>query len=377
MDQRASHFPIGEHLESTNANSEAIVATAERVSTEQRKGSRASLFRRSDRVNSLLGVQIVGSGAYVPDIVVTNAQLESEYGFESGWIEQRTGILERRHAPEGQATSHLCTEAARRAIQAAAVAPADIDLLVVGTFTPDFQCPSTACLVQEQLGLDAPAFDVQAACSGFVYALATAAQYVATGNSNLALVIGGDVNTRIVNPADQRTAPLFGDGAGAVLVARGGPHQGLLCYQMGSDGSGGPMLGRMCGGTMHPSTESNVESGEHFLHMDGRNVFKWAVQALTETISLMFERTGLCVDDVSLFLLHQANIRIINYAMDQLGIPEHKVVNNLQLYGNTSAASIPLALDEAHRAGRIQPGDTLLMSGFGAGLTWGTGLFRW
>ncbi|MDA1017969.1 MAG: ketoacyl-ACP synthase III [Planctomycetota bacterium] len=377
MDQRASHYPIGEQLESTNANSEAIVAAAERVLNDDRKGSKKSLFRRSDRVNSLMGVQIIGSGIYVPDLVVTNAQLESEYGFEPGWIEQRTGILERRYAAEGQATSHLCSEAARRVIAAADVDPQDIDLLVVGTFTPDFQCPSTACLVQEHLGLDSPAFDLQAACSGFVYALTTAAQYVATGNSNLALVIGGDVNTRIVDPTDQRTAPLFGDGAGAVLVTRGGPEQGLMCYQMGSDGSGGPMLGRMCGGTMHPSTDANLQSGGHYLHMDGRNVFKWAVQALTETIRLMLDRTGLGVDDVSLYLLHQANIRIINYAIEQLGIPEHKVVNNLQSYGNTSAASIPLALDEAHRAGRIQAGDILLMSGFGAGLTWGTGLFRW
>lgn len=353
------------------------MAAAERVLNDDRKGSKKSLFRRSDRVNSLMGVQIIGSGIYVPDLVVTNAQLESEYGFEPGWIEQRTGILERRYAAEGQATSHLCSEAARRVIAAADVDPQDIDLLVVGTFTPDFQCPSTACLVQEHLGLDSPAFDLQAACSGFVYALTTAAQYVATGNSNLALVIGGDVNTRIVDPTDQRTAPLFGDGAGAVLVTRGGPEQGLMCYQMGSDGSGGPMLGRMCGGTMHPSTDANLQSGGHYLHMDGRNVFKWAVQALTETIRLMLDRTGLGVDDVSLYLLHQANIRIINYAIEQLGIPEHKVVNNLQSYGNTSAASIPLALDEAHRAGRIQAGDILLMSGFGAGLTWGTGLFRW
>lgn len=376
MDQRAPHYPVGEQLEQTNANPESIVATAERVVPTDRKGSK-KLFRRSNRVNSLMGIQIVGCGSSVPDKVVTNQELETEYGFEPGWIEQRTGILERRYAPPEQATSHLCIEAARKAIRAARVNSEDIDLLVVGTFTPDYQCPSTACLVQEALGLDAPAFDLQAACSGFLYSLVTAAQYVATGNANLALVIGGDVNSRIVNPNDQRTAPLFGDAAGAVLITRGEPHQGLICYQAGSDGSGGHLLGRECGGTMKPTSADNAGDIGHYLHMDGRNVFKWAVQALTETIDLMLERTGMGVQDVSLYLLHQANIRIINYAVEQLGIPADRVVNNLQRYGNTSAASVPLAMDEAFREGRINRGDTLLLSGFGAGLTWGTGLFRW
>ena len=308
---------------------------------------------------------------------MTNDELEGQYGFEPGWIEQRTGILERRHAPVEMATSDLCVEAARRAIEAGGVSSADIDLVVVGTFTPDHACPSTACLVQDRLGLDAAAFDLQAACSGFVYALSTAAQYVATGNSDMALVIGADVNSRIVDPFDQRTAPLFGDGAGAVIVKRGEPHQGLLCYQLGADGSGGPLLQCPSSGTRSPVSESSVEAGQQYLQMDGRNVFKWAVQALTETCDLMFSRTGLSSHDVSLFLLHQANIRIINYAMEQLGVPTEKVVNNLQRFGNTSAASIPLAIDEAVRSNRLQRGDTVLMSGFGAGLTWGTGLFRW
>jgi 3-oxoacyl-[acyl-carrier-protein] synthase-3 len=249
--------------------------------------------------------------------------------------------------------------------------------VIVGTFTPDFNCPSTACLVQNELGLDAPAVDMQAACSGFMYALVTAAQYVATGNSKLALVIGGDTNSRIVNPQDQRIGPLFGDGAGAVLLSKGEPHQGLICYQMGADGSGGPMLEMPAGGTRNPICPGDIESGRQFLQMDGRNVFKWAVRALTDTIELMLEKTGMSPHDVSLYLVHQANIRIINYAMEQLGIPPQKVHNNLQRYGNTSAASIPLALDEAFQEGRINRGDTLLLSGFGAGLTWGTGLFRW
>jgi 3-oxoacyl-[acyl-carrier-protein] synthase III len=337
----------------------------------------ANVFEPGKRTHSLLGVQVLGTGSYVPEVIVTNAQLEARYGFEPGWVEQRTGIRERRHVPDGMSTKGLCVEAARAVARNCRVDLADVDLLVVGTFTPDYQCPSTACLVQSELNLDCPAFDVQAACSGFMYALVTAAQYVATGNSDLALVIGGDCNSRIVDPTDQRTAPLFGDAAGAVLLARGEPHQGLLCYQLGSDGSGAPMLYRPTGGTHAPSTAENLAAGDNYLQMDGRSVFKWAVRALTDTIELVLRRTGTTVHDVDLFVVHQANVRIINYAMEQLGIPEEKVFNNLESFGNTSAASIPLAMDQAYRAGRINRGDTLLLSGFGAGLTWGTGLYRW
>ncbi len=329
------------------------------------------------RTRSLTGVQILATGSYVPDRVVSNGDLQEIYGCDSGWIEQRTGILRRRYAGEHQATSDLCIEAARRAIRAGNVDPRMIDLVVVGTFSPDFHCPSTANIVQEALGLDAPAMDVQAACSGFIYALTTAAQFVATGNSRMALVIGGDVNSRIVNPLDQKVAPLFGDGAGAVLLTRGDAHQGMLCYQMGSDGSGGSLLDRKSGGTKSPITAAAIDAGDHFLQMDGRSVFKWAVRAVTETIELVLRKSGMSVHDVSLYVLHQANIRIINYAMEQLGIPQSKVFNNLQEYGNTSAGSIPIALDEAFRQGRVHRGDTILMSGFGAGLTWGTTLFRW
>lgn len=333
--------------------------------------------RWSQRTQSLLGVQIVGTGSYVPETVVTNADLQQSHGFDPAWIEQRTGILARRYAAPQQATSDLCVEAARRAMRAARVSPRDIDLVVVGTFTPDYHCPTTANLVQEALRIDAPAMDVQAACSGFVYALTTAAQFVATGNSRLALVVGGDVNSRIVNPLDQKIAPLFGDGAGAVLLARGNSHQGLICYQLGSDGGGGSLLGRHSGGTKNPLTSAELDAGSHYLKMDGKSVFKWAVRALTESIDLVLHQSGLSVDDVSLYVLHQANIRIINNAMEQLGIPTNRVYNNLQNYGNTSGGSIPIALDEAVQQGRLSRGDTLLMSGFGAGLTWGTSLFRW
>ena len=337
--------------------------------------SRSTLF--SQRTQTLLGVQVVGSGSYVPDNVVTNADLADQIGADSAWIEKRSGIRERRHVVAGQATSDLACEAARRAFKNSGVDPSEVDLLVVGTFTPDFQCPSAACLVQDKLGLDVPAFDVSAACSGFLYALVTAAQYVATGNSQMALVIGADTNSRIVDPGDKKTFPLFGDGAGAVLIAKGDAHQGLLCYQMGSDGSGGPLLARPAGGSLRPNDVASLEAGDQYLQMDGRNVFKWAVRVVADTIGLVVGKSGLTVDDVGLFVLHQANERILNHAVESLGIPPEKVYNNLQRYGNTSGASVPLALDEALQEGRIVRGDVVCLCGFGAGLTWGTGLFRW
>jgi 3-oxoacyl-[acyl-carrier-protein] synthase-3 len=331
----------------------------------------------SRRTRSLLGVQIVATGSYVPDNIVTNADLKARYGYDPEWIEQRTGILARRHVVDGQATSDLCIEAARRAMRDAQVTARDIDLVVVGTFTPDFQCPTTANLVQDALGIDAPAMDVHAACSGFVYALSTAAQFVATGNSKMALVIGGDCNSRIVNPLDLKIAPLFGDGAGAVLLTKGDAHQGLMCYQLGSDGGGGSMLDRPAGGSRNPTTHEDLDAGRQFLQMDGRSVFKWAVRAVTDSVELVLQKSGMSVRDVALYVMHQANIRIINNVAEQLAIPPEKLFNNLQEYGNTSGGSIPIALDEAIRSGRLERGETLLMSGFGGGLTWGTCLFRW
>ena len=319
----------------------------------------------------------MGTGAYVPENVVTNEDLRRANGFDPDWIEQRSGIVERRHAPAGMATSDMCVEAGSRALRASGLRPQDIDLLVVGTFTPDHLCPSTACLVQHRLGLDAPAFDLSAACSGFMYALSTAAQFVFSGNARTAMVIGADCNSRFVKPSDQRSFPLFGDGAGAVIVARGEPHQGLVCYQLGADGGGGPMLVIPSCGARQPASSETVEAGGQYIQMDGRGVFKWAVRALADTIELVLERTGLSVHDVSLYLLHQANIRIIDAATQQLGIPPEKVFNNIRKYGNTSGGSIPIAMDEAFRAGRIERGDTLVLCGFGGGLTWGTAVFRW
>ena len=336
---------------------------------------RTTLFSR--RTQTLLGVRIAGTGSYVPEQVVTNHDLAERHGCDPEWIVQRSGVQERRHAAPDQATSDLAAEAGYRAIRDAGIDPSEVDLLVVGTFTPDHFAPSTACLVQDKLQLDVPAFDVSAACSGFMYALTTAAQYVRTGNAQNALVIGADTNSRIVDPSDQKTYPLFGDGAGAVLLTAGDAHQGLMCYQMGADGSGGPLLETPAGGSRRGLTPDALSCGDQYLQMDGRSVFKWAVRLVADTIDLVLANSGLTADDISLLVLHQANIRIIDAAMKHLGIPPEKVFTNLDRYGNTSGASVPLALDEAVRGGRIHPGDVVLMSGFGAGLTWGTGLFRW
>src|SRR6201988_821442 len=220
------------------------------------------------RCRRLTGVRIVGTGSYVPDAVITNDHLHLKLGFDSDWIVKRTGILERRHVLSHQATSDLCYEAAKRCIDAAGVKTSDIDLLLLATFTPDMSFPSTACLVQDQLKLNCPAFDMQAACAGFMYALITGAAYVSSGASDLALIIGGDCNSRIVNPDDIKTYPLFGDGAGAVLLTRGRLDQGLLSYSMGADGAGGDLLSRPACGSRLPPTAELLDKGMHFMHMD-------------------------------------------------------------------------------------------------------------
>jgi 3-oxoacyl-[acyl-carrier-protein] synthase-3 len=328
------------------------------------------------RLGSLLGVQVLGVGSSVPDNLVKNEDLAA-LGYDADWIVQRTGILQRRHAPPDVATSDLAVEAARRCIDHAGVKPQDIDLVLLGTFTPDMPLPATASLVQHRLGLSAPAMDLQAACSSFVFALITGMQYVATGSSQLALVIGADCNSRVVNPEDKRTFPLFGDAAGAVLLAKGSPEQGLVRYALGSDGSGADLLCRRMGGSRLPFSAEPNSDGLHFLKMEGRPIFKWAIRVLAQTITEVLQSVELTLDDVDLLIFHQANMRIINSAVNAVGIDPNKVFNNLDRYGNTSSASVPLALDEAFRQGRIRRGDLILFSGFGAGLAWGTVLMRW
>jgi 3-oxoacyl-[acyl-carrier-protein] synthase-3 len=324
-----------------------------------------------------MGVRVVGTGSYVPDSVISNDHLHQRFGHDSDWIVRRTGILERRHVLPHQATSDLCLEAARRCLDQAGAKPGDVDLLLLATFTPDMPFPATACLVQDRLKLNCGAVDLQAACAGFMYALITGAAYVVSGASDLCLVIGGDANSRVVNPYDFKTYPLFGDGAGAVLLARGRPDQGLLSYSLGADGGGGDLLSRPACGSRLPPTPEILTRGLHFMHMDGRAVFRWAVAILCDTIQDVLQASGLQPNDIDVYFPHQANIRIINAAIDVLHIPRSKVFNNLERYGNTSAGSIPLALDEAIAEGRLHPGNLIIMSGFGSGLAWGTAVMRW
>ena len=346
------------------------------MASETVPSSEIDLQPKPSRLGRLMGVQVVGIGSSAPPRSIRNEDLAA-LGYDADWIVQRTGILERRHAEPDMATSDLAVDAARRCIVDAGVDPSEIDLVLLGTLTPDMPLPATASLVQDRLDLVAPAMDIQAACSSFVFAMITGMQFVAGGTNRLVLVIGADCNSRVVNPADEHTYPLFGDAAGAVLLAPGTNKQGLLSYAVGSDGAGAHALCRPMGGSRLPFSKAGENDGRHFLHMEGRLIFKWAIRVLRETIFEVLRNAEMTLDDVDLVVFHQANLRIINSAVKDLDIDPAKVFNNLERYGNTSSASIPLALDEAFREGRIHAGSHILFSGFGAGLAWGTVLMRW
>lgn len=333
------------------------------------------LAQRS-RKGVLTGVQVLGLGSYLPEKRVRNEDLV-ELGCDPEWIVQRTGILERRHAPPGIATSDLAIEASRRCLCNARVDPKDVDLVLLGTYTPDMTMPATASLVQEKLGLCAPAMDIQAACTSFMFALITGMQYVATGCAKHPLVIGADCNSRVCNPNDPKTYPIFGDGAGAVVLGQGDSSQGLIAFSCGSDGAGFDLLYRAMGGSRCLANPGEPLNSDQYLVMEGRPVFKWAIRMLNQTVHDVLEMADLTLAEIKLVIFHQANMRIIKAAMETIGIPEEKVYNNLERYGNTSAGSIPICLDEAVRLGRIERGDLVLLSGFGGGLSWATGILRW
>jgi len=324
----------------------------------------------------LTGVQILACGAYAPPQIVTNADLGA-LGYDPDWIVQRTGILARRRAADGVAASDLAYEASTRCLAAVAVDPAEIDLIVVATMTPDSPIPSTACQLQRRLGSRAAAVDIGAACAGFMYALVIGAQFIKTATARRVLVVGSDVMTRTIDPSDKKTFPLFGDGAGAVLLGPGSDEQGLLAYSLGADGRGTELLSIPGGGSREPLTCESIAAGRQFIQMDGRAVFKWAVNLLVDSVRSVIAGAGLTTDDLALVILHQANRRILDAAAETLGIAPQKMVINLDRYGNTSAGSIPLALDEVLACGRLRRGDAVLLSGFGAGLSWGTAVLRW
>ena len=335
---------------------------------------------RPSRYGAATGFTLVGVAGYAPDEVVTNADL-ARLGCDADWILERTGIRERRHAPADMATSDMAIAAGRELFRRTGRPAGEVDLLVLGTFTPDMSIPSTACIVQEGLGLDAPAMDVTAACAGFAYALATAAQFLACGSSRLALVIGADTNSRVVDPDDLKTWPLFGDGAGAVLLERvaypaEGAGRGLLSFALGSDGRGADLLVCPMSGTRQPVSAEGLARREQYMRMEGRTVFKWAVRHVTENVAEVVRRAGLELADIDCFVLHQANMRIIEAVREALGLPADRFVVNIDRYGNTSSGSIPLAMDEAWSEGRVGPGSTIVICGFGGGLAWGTAVWR-
>lgn len=323
---------------------------------------------------------IVGWGYEVPAKVITNHDLEQIVETSDEWIRSRTGIEERHVAADPkETTSSLAVVAARRALEVADVPPSKIDLIICSTTTPEYSFPATACLVQNALGAtNAGAFDLSAACSGFVYGLSMARGHILAGDAEYVLVIGAETLSRIVDWTDRETCVLFGDGAGAVLVAASEVPGGILATELGSDGSGGDALILPGGGSALPTSLETVSSGQHYIKMDGKAVFRFATRVMATATRRVLERAGYTPADVDLVVPHQANLRIIqNSVLNQLKIPEEKVFVNLQKYGNTSTASIPIALCEAIEAGRLKPGYKVVFVGFGAGLTWAACAIDW
>jgi 3-oxoacyl-[acyl-carrier-protein] synthase III len=316
-------------------------------------------------------VTITGLGAYAPERVITNDELAKMVDTSDEWIVERTGIHERRIAAESQALSDLSLPAARQALEQAGSDGSDVDLLIVATVTPDMMFPSTSAILADRLGAkDAAAYDLSAGCTGFMYAIVQAYGMVAAGLARRALVVGGDVLSRILDWSDRSTVVLFGDGAGAVVLEPS-EEAGFLAFELGADGAGGEHL------LLPGSGSRRFEDPDRLVKMNGREVFKFATRVLVDSANAVLERTGTEIGDVDVYVPHQANVRIIDHATKKLGVPSERVVINVDRYGNTSSGSIPLALAEAQEDGRLQPGSLLLMTGMGAGLTWGSALMRW
>ncbi len=325
---------------------------------------------------------IVGWGKYVPERVVTNDELARTVDTTDEWIRTRTGIEERRIAGEGETTSSMATQAAWRALEVAGLSPAQVDLIIVATATPDYALPATACLVQDSLGAgNAAAFDLSAGCTGFIYALGVAVDMVAARRgpreTPTALVIGAETLSRFIDWDDRATCVLFGDGAGAVVVQANGLPGGVLSTFLGADGSGGDLLYVPAGGSQKPASHRTVSERLHYVRMRGREVFRFAARAMPDAARRALEQAGLAGADVALVIPHQANQRILEAAARMLDLPAEKIYSNLRRYGNTSAASIPIAICEAVEEGLIQRDDLVVCVGFGAGLTWGATALRW
>ena len=316
-------------------------------------------------------ISITGLGCKVPDRIVTNEEIARLVDTSDEWIIERTGIRERRMAAESEALSDIALPACRDALAQAGLEGKDIDLLIVATVTPDMAFPSTGAILADQLGAtDAAAYDLSAGCTGFMYALAQGYGMVAAGLAKRALVVGGDVLSKILDWDDRATLVLFGDGAGAVVL-EAVPEQGFLGFELGADGAGGANLWLPGSGSRH------FDDPDKYVKMNGREVFKFATRILVKSAQDVMERCGVTIDDVDVYVPHQANMRIIDHATRKLGVPSERVVINVDRYGNTSSGSIPLALADAAADGRLRPGALVLMTGMGAGLTWGSALMRW
>ena len=321
---------------------------------------------------------IVGMGVCLPEKVLTNADLTRMIDTNDEWIRERTGIKERRIAEDSQAASDLGVIAAQRALKAAGILADEVDLIIVATATADMQFPSTACIIQEQLGLkNTPAFDVTAGCTGFIYALTIANQFIASGFYRTVLVVGTEVLSKVTNWKDRETCILLADGAGAVVLRPAAPGCGILSLKLGADGAGGKELLLPAGGSRMPVTPELVEANQNKLQMNGSEVFKFAMKILPEVTEQALALADLHKEDIDLIVPHQANIRIIEAAARRLDLPMEKFMVNLDRYGNTSSASIPIAMHEAVETGRIKSGDVVVLTGFGAGLTWGSIVMQW
>ncbi len=323
-------------------------------------------------------VGIIGIGSYVPEKVVTNFDLEKMIDTSDEWISERTGIRQRHVCSEEQATSDLGLEAAKRALADAGVAPEELDLIILATVSPDTMFPAVACRVQAALGaVNAAAFDLSAACSGFAYAMTVGAQFIKTGMYKKVLIIASEALSKITNWQDRNTCVLFGDGAGAVILGETEEGYGILEVELGSEGNGADLLHMPAGGSRRPATAETVADHLHYIHMNGNEVFRFAVKTMGEAALRVIEKAGLTPDDISLLVPHQANMRIIKSAAKRLKFSMDKVFVNVDQYANTSSASIPLALDEAAKSGRIKKGDHIVIVGFGAGLTWASAVIKW
>lgn len=327
---------------------------------------------------NLVRAKISALGAYAPPRLLTNADLEGMVETSDEWIVERTGIRQRHIVDPGTATSSLAVLAAQRALAERGIAPTEVEAIFLATVTPDMFFPATACLVQDRIGAKgAWGFDISAACSGFIYAVQTGVKFVESGVHKKVLVIGADVMSSIIDYSDRATSVIFGDAAGAVLIEPAEDNNCFIDFLHEIDGSGACSLNMPGGGSLHPSTHETVEKRMHYVHQDGQAVFKYAVRKMTEASAMLLERNGLKVSDVDLFAPHQANRRIIMSAADRLGLKEEQISINIDEYGNTTAGTIPLALDSARQQGRLKKGDLVLIAAVGAGFTTGAALFRW